>query len=169
MEKPRENGQANRAFTKITASTWGDNCKSKIHYSTVIRPAMTHGSIRWHSPSDARKVVVQQPEIIQNNYLPVIAGACKATPIEVLQAETMVPPMKEHTLEELQAKTRPPQNPRPSSFHTKHCKRVATKSRKRRLTEDRIHQESEKSRGQILGCPPVFLPGPSNWNPRIVV
>ena len=60
-------------------------------------------------PAEARKKAKVESrsklEVIQNKCLRVIAGAYKATPIEVLQAETHIPPLTQH-LDRLQAKMR---------------------------------------------------------------
>ena len=84
-----------RALAKLTASTWGATFARARHvYCAVIRPAITYGSAIWHYSSEtkgARKGNVNKLAIIQNKGLRVAAGAYRATPIELLHAETMVP------------------------------------------------------------------------------
>lgn len=65
---------------------------------------MTFGSALWHAPTGikgARKDVTNKLAVVQNKCLRLVAGAYKATPIDVLHAETIVPPVREH-LEMLQ-------------------------------------------------------------------
>lgn len=96
-------------LTKIATSTWRASFTRARHvYLAVIRPAITYGSTVWYAPAgtkDARKDMAGKLEIMQNRCLRIVAGAYKATPIEVLQAETMLPPMQVH-LDQLQAKAR---------------------------------------------------------------
>lgn len=90
------------ALTKVTASTWGATfARARQVYSAVVRPAMTYVSAMWYSPTGtkgAKQGTVDKIEVIQNKCLRAIAGAYRATPIEVLQAETLIPPMKEHLI-----------------------------------------------------------------------
>lgn len=88
-----------QALTKITVSTWRASFLRARHvYLAVIRPAMTYGLTAWHARldiKDARKSVVEKLAVIQNRCLRAVAGAYKATPIEVLHAETMIMPVQE--------------------------------------------------------------------------
>ena len=85
-----------RALTKITASTWGASFARTRHvYPAVHRTATTFESTVWHAPSrtkDAKKKVCGK---LQNRCLRIVAGAYKATPVEVPRAENMISPMKE--------------------------------------------------------------------------
>lgn len=97
------------ALSKIATSAWGASfARARQVYSAVVRPAMTYGATVWHSPlgtKDARKGAVDKMVILQIKCLRIMAGAYKATPVEVLHAETLIPPMQEH-LDQLQAKAR---------------------------------------------------------------
>lgn len=69
--------------------------------------------------------------VIQNRCLSLVSGVYKATPIEVLHAETMVPLIQEY-LDLLQAKTRTRLRiGRQAAFIKNQCKKVTTKFRKR--------------------------------------
>ena len=89
-----------RALTKIAISTWGASFARARHvYLAVVRPAITYGSTVWYAPAgtkDARKEMAGKLEVVQNRCLRIVAGAYKATPIEILQAKTMMPPMQVH-------------------------------------------------------------------------
>lgn len=89
-----------QALTKLTAPTWGATFMRARHvYSAVVRPAINYGSTVWHSPAgtkDAKKDTVGKFAVIQNKCLRVIAGAFRAIPVEVLHAETMMPPVQLH-------------------------------------------------------------------------
>lgn len=65
----------------------------------MVRPAMAYGSTSWPLPlgiKDAQKGTVEKLAIKQIKCLKVMAGAYKATPIEVLHAETLMPPMEQY-------------------------------------------------------------------------
>ena len=125
------------ALTKIAASTWGATLLRARHvYTAVIRPAMSHGSIAWHMPAEARKKAKVESrsklEVIQNKCLRVIAGAYKATPIEILQAETHIPPLTQH-LDRLQTKTRSRiSNSEQEKIIKQACNRIQVKLRGKR-------------------------------------
>lgn len=69
--------------------------------------------------------------VIQNRCLRVVSGGYKGTPIEVLHAETMVPPIQEY-LDQLQAKARIRlRTGGQAAFIKKQCKKIAIKLRKR--------------------------------------
>lgn len=123
------------ALTKITASTWGATfARARQVYSAVVRPAMGYGSIVWHSPTgtkDARKNTVAKMEVMQNKCLRTIAGAYRATPVEVLQAETLIPPIKEY-LNQRQASARSRLKiGGQAAFIRKQCKKIKAKLRHR--------------------------------------
>lgn len=70
-------------------------CKARHVYSAVVRPAMSYGSAVWHSlpeHNNLPKMATSKVSVIQNKCLGVVSGAYKATPIQVLEAETYVPP-----------------------------------------------------------------------------
>lgn len=96
------------ALTKISTSTWGASfLKARRVYSAVVRPALTFGSAIWHTPTELKgpKSIGNKLSIIQNRCLRTIAGAYKATPIAVLEAETLTPPINTY-LDKLQADSR---------------------------------------------------------------
>lgn len=64
---------------------------------------MTYGSSVWHTPKDVKKSSsTDKLAVLQNKCLRTIAGAFKATPISVLEAETFIAPIGIH-LDQLQA------------------------------------------------------------------
>ena len=96
------------ALTKISTSTWGATfAKARQVYSAVVRPAMTYGSTVWHMPKEVKKskTSTSKLSVMQNTCLRTIAGAFKATPISVLEAETFIAPIDTH-LDMLQAQAR---------------------------------------------------------------
>ena len=96
------------ALTKISASTWGASfAKARQVYTSVVRPAMTYGSAVWHTPKEIKKnkATMSKLSVMQNKCLRTVAGAFKATPVEVLEAETFIAPMELH-LDHLQMKAR---------------------------------------------------------------
>ena len=97
-----------RVLTKISTSTWGATFpKARQIYTAVVRPAITYGSTIWHMPKDIKKSngISNKPAVIQNKCLRTIAGAFKATPIAVLEAETYIAPIDIH-LDQLQTQAR---------------------------------------------------------------
>ena len=97
-----------RALTKISTSTWGATFpKARQIYTAVVRPAITYGSTIWHMPKDIKKSngISNKLAVIQNKCLRTIAGAFKATPIAVLEAETYIAPIDIH-LDQLQTQAR---------------------------------------------------------------
>ena len=123
-----------RALTKISTSTWGATLlKARQVYTAVVRPAMTYGSTIWHMPKEIQKsnVITNKLAVIQNKRLRNIAGAFKATPIAVLEAETFIASIDIH-LDQLQAQTRQRlcRNGQ-KSFITNACNKIANKLRGR--------------------------------------
>ena len=120
------------ALTKISISTWGASfTKSRRVYSAVVRPAMTYGSTIWHTPKDVKKskTSTSKLSIMQNKCLRTIAGAFKAMPIPVLEAETYIAPIDIH-LDHLQAKARYRLRVGgQAKFIAKNCKAIANKLR----------------------------------------
>ena len=67
---------------------------------------MTYGSSVWYTPKEVKKSnLTDKLAILQNQCLRMIAGAFKATPISVLEAETFIATIDIH-LDQLQAKAR---------------------------------------------------------------
>ena len=96
------------ALTKLSTSTWGATfVRARQIYTAVVRPAITYGSTVWHTPSELRgsKTLEKKLSIIQNKCLRSIAGAYRATPIPVLEAETYISPLILH-LDRLQRNAR---------------------------------------------------------------
>lgn len=79
----------------------------------------------WHSPSgtkDAKRSIVDKMAVIQNKRSRVIAGAYRATSIEVLRAETIMPSTREY-LDQLQCKARSRlKTSGPAAFIKRQCK-----------------------------------------------
>lgn len=88
--------QQTLALTALSTSTWG---ASLLHarriYNAVVKPAMTYASAIWHLPNELRGTKSNTAKLspIQNRCLRAIAGAYKATPIPVLEAETYSSPL----------------------------------------------------------------------------
>ena len=96
------------ALTKISTSTWGASfAKARQVYTAVVRPAMTYGSTVWHTPREIKKnkATTSKLSVMQDKCLRTVTGAFKATPVEVLEAETFIAPMELH-LDNLQIKAR---------------------------------------------------------------
>lgn len=75
-------------------------------YLAVICPVIIYGLMVWYTPAEiknARKDIAEKLDVIQNRCLKIVASVYKATSIEVLQVETIVPPMQIH-LDQLQTK-----------------------------------------------------------------
>ena len=98
-------------------------------YTAVVRPAMTYGSTIWHTPKDLKgsNSIAGKLAVIQNRSLRTVAGAYRATPIAVLEAETHIPPITVH-LNRLQrnARRRLEQG---SRYIKKSCKTIGDKLR----------------------------------------
>jgi len=63
----------------------------------VVRPMLTFASSIWHSPRNLRGATekhVKQLTVMQNTCLRTVLGAYKATPVQVLEAEAAVSPMR---------------------------------------------------------------------------
>jgi hypothetical protein len=83
------------ALTRISASTWGATfVRSRLIYSSVVRPQLAYGASSWHSPTVSKaKGVTAKLQLIQNKCLRTVAGAYRATPIAMLETETYTPPL----------------------------------------------------------------------------
>jgi hypothetical protein len=81
------------ALARISTSTWGATLtRSRMVYSSVVRPAMTHGAAIWHTPSAKPKGVAEKLSKIQNKCLRIVTGAYKAVPTRDLETESFLPP-----------------------------------------------------------------------------
>ena len=119
------------ALTKISTSTWGATfSKARQIYTTVVRPAMTYGSPVLYTPKNTKKSSsTEKLAVLQSKCLRTIAGAFKATPIPVLEAETFITPIDIH-LDQLQAKARYRLHiGGQSKFIARACKVIANKLR----------------------------------------
>jgi hypothetical protein len=85
------------ALTKLTASTWGARVsRAKRIYNAVVRPAWMYGAKVWCHPAalhHGRKGTIKKLQTIQNNCLRRISGAYRATPQDILELETGIPPV----------------------------------------------------------------------------
>lgn len=118
-----------KTLNKLTASTWGATfIKARHVYSTVVRLAIAYRLAVWHALKrikNAKKDTINKMEIIQNRCLRVVSGAYKATPVAVLQAETMVATM-ENSFDQWQVKARARmKNSGQAKFILKQCRQVA--------------------------------------------
>ena len=102
-----EDGQAEHGLNKNFHVYLGSFARARQVYTAVVRPAMTYGSIVWHTPKDVNrnKSITSKLAVIQKRCLRTVAGAFKATPILVLEAETHIAPIDVY-LDQLQAKAR---------------------------------------------------------------
>ena len=86
------------ALKCLAGSTWGATFqKARAVYSMVIRPMLTFAAPVWHSPgntSESTKKHVQKLTVVQNDCLRTVLGAYKATPVPVLEAEAVIPPIQ---------------------------------------------------------------------------
>lgn len=160
------------ALSKIATSTWGATfAKARHVYSAVVRPAMSYGSAVWHSlpeHNNLPKIATSKVSVIQNKCLGVVLGAYKATPIQVLEAETYVPPMSLY-LKHLQIKARYRLRvSEQSKFIAKSCKKIADKlknqrGRTRRVTTTPGQRKYEWAGGPFRQtcCTPIeYAPNP---------
>lgn len=87
-----------RALTSLTASTWGVTFGKARHvYQAVVVPAITFGSMVWHTPASvkgSRKWVAAKCQVIQNKGLRSIGGCFKSTPVPILHKEMHIPPIE---------------------------------------------------------------------------
>jgi hypothetical protein len=97
------------ALTKLTASTWGASLSiSRLLYTSIVRPILTQLSPAWHSPTGtalSQKWLLKELSPLQKSCLRAISRTYKATPIQNLEAEVGVPPLRIH-LDSLQAQFR---------------------------------------------------------------
>ncbi len=81
------------ALNRISASTWGATfIRSRLIYSSVVRPQLAYRASTWHSPTAPKvKGVTAKLQLTQNKCLHTIAGAYWATLIATLETETYTP------------------------------------------------------------------------------
>lgn len=93
-------GSQTWALTKIATSTLDAFfAQTRQVYSTVVRPTITYGSIVWRAASgtkEAKKGSIDKMAVIQRKCLRAATVDYRATPVEVLHAETIIPPMQEN-------------------------------------------------------------------------
>ena len=145
------------ALSRIAASTWGASfAKARQIYSAVIRPAITYASTIWHEPTDKLDGGPSDRLLTtQNKCLRTIAGAFKATPVRVLEAETFTSPLNVH-LNRLQAEARMRM-------------RDSGRAEQVRLACERVASRLRGSRGRIASRKPT--PGRERlaWASRLIL
>ncbi|KAI1001879.1 hypothetical protein K3495_g6322 [Podosphaera aphanis] len=87
-----------QSISRLAQSTWGATFKkSKLLYSTLVRPALTYGS---HILAEARpggkipERIVKSLRSVQRKCLKLVTGAYKSTSSKVLEHETSVLPIE---------------------------------------------------------------------------
>lgn len=112
---------ANVCGTDIEVFTWGDGfCSGAL--------AIAYGSAVWHDLKTLGIHNRKKMVVIQTRCLLSIAGAFKATLIEILYVETIMPPLQED-LDHLQVKAQSRfRVGGQRAFMKEHCKRVATRN-----------------------------------------
>jgi len=94
--KARAANQA-RAIKCMAGSTWGatfERCRTV--YSMVVRPMLTFAAPIWHQPSgtpEATKGHAKKLAVVQNDCLRTVLGAFRATPVPILEAESIISPI----------------------------------------------------------------------------
>ena len=87
-----------KVMSRLTQSTWGANfMKSKLLYSTLVRPALTYGSAIWAEAGPKGSLperIVKPLRSIQRKCLKLITGAYSSTSCRVLEHETSVLPIE---------------------------------------------------------------------------
>jgi hypothetical protein len=84
------------ALARITTSTWGATlARSRLVYSSVIRPTLAYAAPIWHTPTRSQRPVgpAAMLQSSQSKCLRIVAGAYKATPVKELETETFIPPI----------------------------------------------------------------------------
>lgn len=86
------------ALKCLAGSTWGATLhKARTVYSMVVRPMLTFAAPVWHNPQgtfEATGKHARKLAVVQNGCLRTVLGAYKATPVPVLEAESMTPPIQ---------------------------------------------------------------------------
>ncbi|KAI0992166.1 hypothetical protein K3495_g16020, partial [Podosphaera aphanis] len=87
-----------QSISRLTQSTWGATFrKSKLLYSTIVRPALTYGSSIWAEAGPAGKIperIVKPLRSIQRKSLKMITGAYNSTSCRVLEHESAILPIE---------------------------------------------------------------------------
>ena len=87
-----------QSISRLAQSTWGATFKkSKLLYSTLVRPALTYGSQIWAEAGPSGKIperIVKPLRSIQRKFLKHVTGAYKSTSSRVLEHETSVLPIE---------------------------------------------------------------------------
>lgn len=97
------------ALSRFTVFTWGVTLvKSRVLYSSVVRPAITYAAAIWRSFKDIQqhnKSMNNKLNIMQNSCLRAVIEAYKVTSIKVLKAEFMTKFITNH-MNNLQTRTK---------------------------------------------------------------
>lgn len=87
-----------QVISRLAQSTWGATFKkSKLLYSTIVRPALTYGSSIWAEVGPAAKIperIVKPLRSIQRKCLKLVTGAYNSTSSRVLEHESSVLPIE---------------------------------------------------------------------------
>ena len=87
-----------QALSRLAQSTWGATFKkSKLLYSTIVRPALTYGSPIWAMVGPSGKIperIVKPLRSIQRKCLKIVTGAYNSTSSRVLEHESSVLPIE---------------------------------------------------------------------------
>jgi exonuclease III len=87
-----------RALSCLAGSTWGATFqKARTVYSMVVRPMMTFAAPVWHNPKSTSEFTAKhtrQLAVAQNSCLRTVLGAYQATPVQLLEAEALIPPIQ---------------------------------------------------------------------------
>jgi hypothetical protein len=85
------------AMRTLQGSTWGMSLRaSRQIYLSMVRPALTYGSLAWFRPREILKrgkVAAQKLQAVQGQFLRAVTGAYRATSAEALEVETYVQPL----------------------------------------------------------------------------
>ncbi|KHJ30402.1 hypothetical protein EV44_g3217 [Erysiphe necator] len=87
-----------QSISRLAQSTWGATFKkSKLLYSTIVRPALTYGSSIWAEAGPAGKIperIVKPLRSIQRKSLKIVTGAYNSTSCRVLEHECSILPIE---------------------------------------------------------------------------
>lgn len=145
------------ALSKLAASAWDctlARAREVYYYTKVVRSAIAYGASAYHTPSEkggkARGIAARLAPL-QARSLRQVAGAYRATPIRMLEAETDVPPMDLYLNQELAAfEARPKETGMAAVIRNAYAKirerlrRRGAAGRPRRLT--RIQGDGEETK-----------------------
>lgn len=98
IKKATDKGlKAFNALARVTSAIWGPEMrKSRLLYTAIARPIMTHGAPIWATGAEGQGLTVsatQGMRDIQNKCLRKITGAYKRTAIAAIEREAAVPPI----------------------------------------------------------------------------